>query len=144
MQTIKLDRYIPSFSTLLSDYYYFIMSYNTEMQNTENTDEWINWIDEAINKEHINYYEYSQFSNFQQSGAGSFGKVYRANWKNLEKHFALKSFFNLDNVTMKEIVREVIFLMYNILYIFIYFLIFNWVVFQKKIFLNLLLVKNST
>src|SRR6266516_7748291 len=97
------------------------MSYNTEMQNTENTDEWINWIEEAINKEHINYYEYNQFSNFQQIGAGSFGKVYRANWKNLEKYFALKSFFNLDNVTMKEIVREVIFLIYSILYIYIFF-----------------------
>ena len=84
------------------------MSDNIKMQDTKNTNEWINWIEEAISKEHLKYYEYKQFSNFQQIGAGGFGKVYRANWKNLEKCLALKSFFNLDNITMKEIVREVI------------------------------------
>ncbi|GET04684.1 kinase-like domain-containing protein [Rhizophagus clarus] len=41
-----------------------------------------------------------------QIGAGSFGKVYRANWKTLENYLVLKSFFNLDIITMKEIVRE--------------------------------------
>jgi serine/threonine protein kinase len=84
------------------------MSDNKKIQVTENTDEWINWIEEAIAKEHLKFYEYNEFSNFQQIGAGSFGKVYRAKWKNLEKHLALKSFFNLDNITVKEIVREVI------------------------------------
>ncbi|CAB4388133.1 unnamed protein product [Rhizophagus irregularis] len=82
------------------------MSDNKQMQNSENSNEWINWIDEAIAKEHLKFYEYNQFSNFQQIGVGGFGKVYRANWKNLEKHLALKSFFSLDNITMKEIVRE--------------------------------------
>jgi hypothetical protein len=76
--------------------------------DTENTNEWINWIEEAIVKKHLKFYEYKQFNNFQQIGAESFGKVYRAKWKNLEKLLALKSFFNLDNTTMKEIVREVI------------------------------------
>ncbi|GBC05719.1 hypothetical protein RclHR1_00640007 [Rhizophagus clarus] len=82
------------------------MSDNIEIQDTEITNEWINWIEEAINKEHTKFYEYKQFSNFQQIGSGSFGKVYRVNWRNLEKHLALKSFFNLDNITMKEIVHE--------------------------------------
>ena len=82
---------------------------NIEIQGTENTNEWINWIEVAIDKEYFKFYEYKQFSNFQQIGVGGFGKVYRANWKDLEKPFALKSFFNLDNVTVKEIVREVIF-----------------------------------
>jgi len=85
------------------------MSYNIERQDTENKNEWISWIEEAIDKEHLNYYEYNHFSNFQEIGAGGFGKVYRANWKGLEKYFALKSFFNLDNITVKEIVREVFF-----------------------------------
>ncbi|CAB5358196.1 unnamed protein product [Rhizophagus irregularis] len=76
------------------------------MQNSENSNEWINWIDEAIAKEHLKFYEYNQFNNFQQIGVGGFGKVYRASWKNLEKHLALKSFFSLDNITVKEIVRE--------------------------------------
>ena len=84
------------------------MSDNIKMQDTKNTNEWINWIEEAIDKEHLKYYEYKQFNNLQQIGAGAFGKVYRANWKNLKQYLALKSFFNLDNITMKEIVREVI------------------------------------
>jgi len=83
------------------------MSNNIESKVTDNSNEWVNWIEEAIDNEHLKHYEYKQFSNFQQIGAGSFGKVYRANWKNLEKYFALKSFFNLDNVTVKEIVQEV-------------------------------------
>ncbi|GET58669.1 uncharacterized protein OCT59_024290 [Rhizophagus irregularis] len=82
------------------------MSDNINKQDTENKNEWINWIEEAIDKEHIKYYEYKEFSNFQEIGAGSFGKVYRTNWKNLEKYFALKSFFSLNNVTVKKIVHE--------------------------------------
>ena len=76
------------------------------MQNNENTDEWewINWIEEAIDK----YYEYENFKNIQEIGSGAFGKVFRVNWKNFENYLALKSFFNLNNVTVKEIVNEVI------------------------------------
>ncbi|PKK69082.1 kinase-like protein [Rhizophagus irregularis] len=75
---------------------------NKKMQDTENT---YDWIEEAIVKEHLKYYEYKHFNNFQQIGAGNFGKVYRANWKTLERPLALKSFSNLDNTTMKEFVR---------------------------------------
>src|SRR6266498_3988924 len=78
------------------------------MQGAENTNEWIDWIEEAITKKHIKYYEYDCFSNIQEIGSGGFGKIYRANWKNFEHHLALKSFFNLNNTTVKEIVREVI------------------------------------
>ncbi|CAB4477942.1 unnamed protein product [Rhizophagus irregularis] len=45
-------------------------------------------------------------SNVQKIGTGGFGKVYRANWKNSEQYLALKYFFNLDDVTAKEIVHE--------------------------------------
>ena len=82
------------------------------MQNKENTNEWINWIEEAITKKHIKYYEYDRFSNIQEIGSGAFGKVFRANWKNSEQYLALKSFFNLNNITVKEIVCEV-FMNYN-------------------------------
>ncbi|CAB4438032.1 unnamed protein product [Rhizophagus irregularis] len=50
---------------------------NIKVQDTENTNEWINWIEEAIDKEHLNYYEYKQFNNFREIGFGNFGKVYR-------------------------------------------------------------------
>jgi len=85
------------------------MSEIIEKPDTENTNEWINWLEEAIAKEYLKYYEYKNFSNVQEIGSGGFGKVYRANWKNFENYLALKSFFNLNNATVKEIVREVIY-----------------------------------
>jgi len=76
--------------------------------DTENSNELIDWIEESINKKHIKYYEYKKFNNIQKIGSGSFARVYRANWNNLEQCLALKSFFSLDGNTMKEVVREVI------------------------------------
>ncbi|POG64544.1 kinase-like domain-containing protein [Rhizophagus irregularis DAOM 181602=DAOM 197198] len=75
------------------------------MQNNENINEWTNWIEEAIIKQHIKYYEYENFKNVQEVGSGAFGKVFRANWKNFG-HLALKSFYNLNDITLKEIVNE--------------------------------------
>ena len=96
------------------------------MQNS-NSNEWINWIEDAISKKHIKYYEYNHFSNFQKIGTGGFGKVYCANWKNSGQYFALKSFLNLNNVTIKELVREV-FTKYNM-----YLLVDNYFTYQVKI-----------
>ncbi|GES99856.1 kinase-like domain-containing protein [Rhizophagus clarus] len=76
------------------------------MQSTENTNEWINWIKEAISKGYYRFYEHKYFSKVQRIGAGGFGKVYRVNWKNSEQCLALKSFFDLSNITAKEIVHE--------------------------------------
>ncbi|CAB4477935.1 unnamed protein product [Rhizophagus irregularis] len=76
------------------------------MQVTENTNEWINWIEESVSKEYYRFYERAHFSNIQIVGTGRFGKVYRANWKNSGKYLALRSFFNLDDVTAKEVVHE--------------------------------------
>jgi serine/threonine protein kinase len=77
------------------------------MQNTKNTNEWISWIEEAIFKGYYRFYEFKNFNNIQKIGTGGFGKVYRANWKNSDQYLALKSFFNLDDVTAREIVHEV-------------------------------------
>ena len=84
------------------------MSIDIEIQDTENANERINWIEEAIAKEYLRYYERENFSNIEVIGTGTFGKVYRAKWRNFENYLALKSFFNLNNVTIKEIVHEVI------------------------------------
>ncbi len=75
---------------------------------TDNSNEWVNWIEEAIEKNFLKYYEYDHFSNIQEIGSGGFGKVYCANWEYSHKHFALKSFSNFNNATVKEIVNEVI------------------------------------
>lgn len=61
---------------------------------------------EAIDKNQLKYYNYNDFNNLQEIGIRGFEKVYLASWKNLEKHFALKSFFSLNNITAKEVVRE--------------------------------------
>ena len=86
---------------------YDTMSNNIEIQNTENTNECAQWIEEAIAKGYFRNYEHKHFNNIQKIGTGGFGKVYRANWKNSEQYLALKSFFNLDDITAKEIVHEV-------------------------------------
>ncbi|CAB4388463.1 unnamed protein product [Rhizophagus irregularis] len=75
------------------------------MQNANNTNKWINWIEESISKEYYKLYEHENFSDIQKIGTGGFGKVYRARWNN-SQCLALKSFFNLNNVTAKEIVHE--------------------------------------
>src|SRR3954447_12894666 len=104
------------------------MSNKNELQDTENESEWISWIEDAIDKEYFKYYEYKNFSNVREIGTGGFGKVFRANWKNnLEQYLVLKSFLNLNKITVKEIVHEVtmniMYVMYSYLFliqIFIY------------------------
>jgi serine/threonine protein kinase len=84
------------------------------MQNSDNNNE-SDWIEEAITKEYLKYYEYKNFSDVKKIGGGGFVKVYRARWKNTEQYFALKSFKNSNSedpkqneITIKEIVDEVI------------------------------------
>jgi len=75
------------------------------METSKNLNE---FIEKYISSNNIKYFEYNHFSNFQKIGSGSFGKVYRANWKNSKQYLALKSFHNFNNATVKEIVHEVI------------------------------------
>ncbi|RGB29599.1 kinase-like domain-containing protein, partial [Rhizophagus diaphanus] len=81
------------------------VSNSIELKMTDKSNEWINWIEESIVKKQIKYYDYNHFNNIQEVGFGSFGKVYRANWKSSHSYLALKSFYNFD-VTAKEIVNE--------------------------------------
>ncbi|GBC45474.2 kinase-like domain-containing protein [Rhizophagus irregularis DAOM 181602=DAOM 197198] len=120
------------------------MSNNTEsnipVKFTENSNnEWINWIEEAIAKDYFKYYELNHFSNFQEIGFGGFGKVYRVNWKSSPNYLALKSFFNFNNVTIKEIVKDLKSLKFNVKWIFMRIL-FVSVVLQQKI--KLIIQKN--
>jgi serine/threonine protein kinase len=71
----------------------------------------IDWIDQCIEERHIKYYEYYDFNNLEEIGSGGFSKVYRANWKQNEKYFALKS-FGLDNdKVVKKAVNEVMYIL---------------------------------
>ncbi|CAG8720316.1 13107_t:CDS:2, partial [Funneliformis mosseae] len=66
---------------------------------------YIDWLEKIVTEEYFNFYEYSDFKNKQPIGSGSFGNIVRANWKNTDRFFALKS-FNHDKVTLKEVVNE--------------------------------------
>jgi hypothetical protein len=81
------------------------MSNNFKFKATDNSNGWINWIEEAIMKNYLKYYEHKHFSNIQVIGP-AFGKVYRANCKDTHRYLALKSFLNLNNIIAREIVSE--------------------------------------
>jgi hypothetical protein len=68
---------------------------------------YIDWLERSISEENIIHYEYSEFKDLKPIGSGSFGSVVRANWRNTEIIFALKSFNNDDKTTLKEVVNEV-------------------------------------
>ncbi|GES88018.1 kinase-like domain-containing protein [Rhizophagus clarus] len=80
---------------------------NINPEIIDNLNDWNKWIEEAISKKLIKYYEFDQFHNLQEIGSGGFGKVYCANWKNSHKRYAIKTFFNINNATVKAIVREI-------------------------------------
>jgi hypothetical protein len=81
--------------------------FKNKIETEEKTNKSVDWIEDAIGKNFIKYYEYKHFSDIKEIGSGGFGKVYRVKYKNLEHYLALKSFKDPDNITIKEIVREV-------------------------------------
>ncbi|PKC00788.1 kinase-like protein [Rhizophagus irregularis] len=76
------------------------------MTNHETNPIFHRWLEKSINQEHIIYYEFSDYNNFQPIGKGSFGSVFRANWKNTDTIFAIKK-FNNDKMTLKGVVNEI-------------------------------------
>ena len=84
------------------------MTTNSNNQNI-NTNEWVQWIEDGIAKDYINYYDYSVFQNIKWIGTGGFGKVQRATLENSNIVVALKSlkFIKENSCLMKEIVNEV-------------------------------------
>ncbi|GBC08353.1 hypothetical protein RclHR1_08060001 [Rhizophagus clarus] len=76
-----------------------------EYSEIKDSNYYIDWLENSITEEHIKYYEYSDFTNIQQIGKGSYGNVIRVNWKNSNRLFAIKS-FNNDKLTLKEVIKE--------------------------------------
>jgi hypothetical protein len=81
---------------------------NSKSQFFIKSEEWVEWIEKSIADKCFKYYEYGDFKNIEKIGSGGFSNVYRANWKNSNQYLVLKSLFNLDHYTAKEIVHEVI------------------------------------
>ena len=57
--------------------------------NNSNADEWVQWIEDGISKEYINYKDYEEFQDIHRIGFGEFGKVYRATLGNSNTIVAL-------------------------------------------------------
>ncbi|GBB95585.1 hypothetical protein RclHR1_02570019 [Rhizophagus clarus] len=64
------------------------------------------WLEDLISEENIKLYTYLDFVNIKPIGSGAYGNVVRASRKNYNRFFALKSFFNNDEQTLKEVVKE--------------------------------------
>ncbi len=60
--------------------------------NIKDSNNEIDWLKQSIANEHIIEYKYSDFKDIQHIGSSSFGSVFRANWKDMDTIFALKSF----------------------------------------------------
>ncbi|GES91157.1 kinase-like domain-containing protein [Rhizophagus clarus] len=75
---------------------------SSKMQITNVTND---WVEEAISKKFIKYYEYKDFQNIEEISNDELGKIYRTNWKNLKQYFVLKS-FDLDNIFIKRIIQK--------------------------------------
>lgn len=82
---------------------------------------WVNWIEDGISKKHIKHYDYNGFSNLKVISSGSFGKVYRAHWKNFRNILALKT---LNDSTAEKVVYEVRYTLYISVFVKNTFLIF--------------------
>ncbi|POG72581.1 hypothetical protein GLOIN_2v1155248 [Rhizophagus irregularis DAOM 181602=DAOM 197198] len=94
-------------------------------------------IEKVIKEEHLNYYDYKKFSHIEQIGIGGFGKVYRADWKNgLEQRLALKSFYNLNNDILKEIIHEVNINYKLLINIYLLCFLFTFYIFYLRLNLN--------
>jgi hypothetical protein len=81
----------------------------------------ISLMEHGISENYIKYCKFDSFINTEEIGAGVFSKVYRANRRHFNGFVALKSFFNLNKVTIEEIVREVIIISMFSLYFLLYF-----------------------
>ena len=74
--------------------------------DNKDASDYTDWLEKAVTNEYLDFFEYSEFRNIQSIGSGSFGSIFRANWKNTDTIFALK-FFNNQKTTLKEVVNEV-------------------------------------
>ncbi|RIA92875.1 hypothetical protein C1645_820066 [Glomus cerebriforme] len=63
----------------------------------------INWIENAISKNYLKYYDYTKFTNQEEISSGSSGKIFLTRRKDSDTVMVLKDSYNL---TIKEIVNE--------------------------------------
>ena len=71
------------------------------------------WLESAMEENHIKYFDYSHFKHFEFLGSGGFGKVEKAiyNFAGTQVPYALKSIFKLQDAdigkkALTEFIRE--------------------------------------
>jgi hypothetical protein len=87
---------------------------SNSFNSTKNTDtsEWVQWIENGIKEDYINYHDYNEFKDKKYINSGGFSKVYQATWKSSNNTIVALKFFENNDLIMKEIVNEVA--IYNI------------------------------
>jgi len=76
--------------------------------NDENTNKWVEWLEDGIAKNYINYYDYNEFQYIEHIGSGGFSKVYKATLKSSNTVVALKHFINRNDIHNNDIMKEII------------------------------------
>ena len=71
------------------------------------------WLEQAIEKNHIKYFDYLRFKDFKPLGRGAFGKVEKAvyDFAGAKIPYALKSLINFEEAaierkTLNEFIKE--------------------------------------
>ncbi|CAB4396447.1 unnamed protein product [Rhizophagus irregularis] len=73
------------------------------MQATDFDDD-INWIEKAVEKKYIKYYDHSEFTHTKpMDESSSVGSIFRANWKDTDTLLVVKT---PSKLTVKEIINE--------------------------------------
>lgn len=68
-------------------------------------DDDINWIEKAVEKKYIKYYDQFEFTHTKElDESSSVGSIFRANWKDTDTLLVVKT---PSKLTVKEIVNEV-------------------------------------
>ena len=73
-------------------------------KQTNNSNDYDDWVEKAVTENYIKYYNYDKFTNMKEINNGSVGNIYRASWKETDTLLVVKSSYKL---TVKEIINEV-------------------------------------
>src|SRR6266511_1795144 len=76
----------------------------TTDKQTNDSNDYVDWVEKAVTENYIKYYDYSEFTNMKEINNGSVGSIFRAKWKGTDTLLVIKSSYKL---TVKEIVNEV-------------------------------------
>jgi hypothetical protein len=91
----------------------------TEKKN--NNSNYVDWINKAIEKNFITYYDHTEFKNKKEieNNNNSVGKIFKVNWNNTNTNLVVKSSYDSD---VKKIINEVFLKIFNIIFFFFFYI----------------------